>query len=46
MINNIAHHLHASPIMHVHVVTLIMPIIITCSMHCIIMATLMVLLHQ
>jgi len=31
MINNIAHHLHASPIMHVHVVTLIIALIIAAA---------------
>ena len=46
MIKNIARHLHMSPITKEHVVTLMLPIIIICSMSCISMATLIVLLSQ
>ena len=46
MIRNIAHHLQLSPITKEHVVTLMLPIIIICSMSCISMATLIVLLSQ
>ena len=46
MIKNIAHHLQLSPITKEDVVTLILPIIIICSMSCMGMATLIVLLSQ
>ena len=46
MIRNIAHHLHIIPIIQEHIMTHIVPIIITCSMSCISMAMIIILLNQ
>ena len=46
MIRNIAHHLHIIPITQEHIMTRIVPIIITCSMSCMGMAMIIILLNQ
>ena len=46
MIKNIAHHLHISPIAKEHIMTHIVPIIIICSMSCMGMAMIIILLNQ